>query len=132
MRLTPLSQTRDVIGPIPRFVCQLKATEDRWQTALDAVMAQFEIDDLTEKVNSLKSFLWETLFFVNLPTAYGKSFHCLPMAIVADVLQNKQRGLFFIFYFIQHQESITIVSPKPEALNGLGSAEKKVLYIFVN
>ena len=105
MRLTPLSQTRDVIGPIPRFVCQLKATEDRWQTALDAVKAQFEIDDLTEKVNSLKSFLWETLFFVNLPTGYGKSFHCLPMAIVADVLQNKQRGFFFILYFIQHQES---------------------------
>ena len=64
------------------------------KTTVDAVKTQFEIDDLTEQVHSLKAFFVLNHVFVNFPTGYGKSliFHCLPTGSGADVLQNKPRS----------------------------------------
>ena len=71
MQLTPLSQMYVVIGLIPWFVLSTERSrnirvqqEDHWQTALDAVKAQFEINDLlTEQVNCFKPFFCGKLCF---------------------------------------------------------------------
>ena len=49
--------------------------EWKWERAFQAVKEQFEIDNLLpEQENSLPEFLVDRNIFVNLPTAYGKSF----------------------------------------------------------
>ena len=68
-------------------------SEDRWKAALSAVREQFNIKELfAEQEEAIQKFFSGNNVFVSLPTGFGKSliFQCLP--IVADVLNDRQRG----------------------------------------